>query len=100
MIAIVASVFVMSGSPVRQAMHREHCECDDSDLYFHTTNYHIETTSRTEWWFVVDHVRGLKVRAHPLARRGARTALGGRRLVHLHMGQGFGTRTLHPRLGK
>jgi len=35
-------------------MRREHCGSADSDSKFQNRNYGIGTTSRIEWWFVVD----------------------------------------------
>ena len=37
-----------------QAMEREHCVMNDSRKPFKTPNYHIETTSEIEWFFVVE----------------------------------------------
>ena len=37
-----------------EAMENEHCNCDDSDLYFTAYNYGIRTTSKIEWNYVVD----------------------------------------------
>ena len=43
------------------AMEREHCSSADSKLHFVTDNYHIDTTSTIEWWFVVSPNQGLEV---------------------------------------
>jgi len=40
-------------------MEVEHCKAPDSDMLFVTSNYGIETTSRIEWWFVMDPLAGL-----------------------------------------
>lgn len=51
------------GSPavkVEAGMRREHCNSDDSLALFKTPNYQMWTTSRTEWWFVLDPENGLK----------------------------------------
>ena len=39
------------------AMEREHCDAQDSELPFSTDNYLVRTTSRIEWYFVVDPVQ-------------------------------------------
>ena len=43
---------------VAEQMKREHCGMADSDVPFTTGNYDMTTTSRTEYWFVVDPERG------------------------------------------
>ena len=39
---------------LREAMEREHVRSADSADDFETTNYWVRTTSRLEWWYVVD----------------------------------------------
>ena len=39
---------------LREAMEREHVSSADSADDFETTNYRVKTTSRLEWWYVVD----------------------------------------------
>lgn len=50
------------GSPssnLVEAMKREHCGMLDSELWFTTPNYSVETTSQIEWYFVADPDNGL-----------------------------------------
>ena len=65
------------GSPypkVEAGMSRDHCDESDANKPFRTTNYRVQTTSRTEWYFVVDPEDGLRrreyTRAHTSAQLG------------------------------
>ncbi|KOO24567.1 pbs lyase heat-like repeat protein [Chrysochromulina tobinii] len=58
-----AGLEAVVGAPspqVLEGMRRDHCENDDSTIPFETPNYKMVTTSKIEWWFVVDPERGLK----------------------------------------
>lgn len=43
------------------AVMREHCSAADSDVEFTTANYGVTTTSRVEFFFVVDPENGLEL---------------------------------------
>ena len=54
---LLAGIEALVGEPeadVEAAMKREHCAAVDSDAEWMTSNYDITTTSRQEFWFVVD----------------------------------------------
>ena len=58
-----AGLEAVVGAPspqVLEGMRRDHCENEDSTIPFDTPNYKMVTTSKIEWWFVVDPERGLK----------------------------------------
>ena len=47
-------------SRVLETMLQEHCEASDSSAPFTAPSYRITTTSKIEWWFVVDPAEALK----------------------------------------
>mmetsp|Transcript_24188 Transcript_24188/g.70892 ORF Transcript_24188/g.70892 Transcript_24188/m.70892 type:complete len:652 (-) Transcript_24188:3-1958(-) len=45
---------------ILEAMEREHVASVESETEFETGNYSIKTSSRIEWWYVVDPTNGLE----------------------------------------
>ena len=72
-------------------MEIEHCKSPDSKRTFVTSNYGIETSSTTEWWFVIDPVTGLThlglpsypSETHDCTGKRMRSAVGAETLEHL-----------------
>ena len=44
---------------IQTGMTRDHCEGEDADEPYVSSNYKMRTTSRVEWWFVFDPKEGL-----------------------------------------
>ena len=57
-------------SRVLETMLQEHCEAPDASTPFVASTYMLTTTSKIEWWFVVDPVDGLVKHVDPRAELG------------------------------
>ena len=68
---------------VLETMLAEHCEASDAALPFVDATYLVTTTSRIEWWFVVDPAEGLSKQLDIKTELSGEVVGGGRAVVRI-----------------